>query len=186
MTRQPEDILTFWFEGDPSIRRKKWFEKDPAFDAACAAFAPDIRAARDGAYAAWTATPRGALALIVLLDQLSRNVFRNTPEAFAADPMALGIARAMVKNGVDTGLTSFERMFVYLPFEHAEAMEEQNESVRLFSGSIDIFGADTVDYALRHRAVIQSYGRFPHRNAILGRSDTAAEKEYLSRPGAGF
>ncbi len=186
MTIEPGDILTFWFEDDPSIRRKKWFEKDPAFDAACAAFAPDIRAARDGAYAAWTATPKGALALIVLLDQLSRNVFRNTPEAFAADPMALRIARGMVRQGADAGLTSCERMFVYLPFEHAETMEEQDESVRLFSAEIDTLGADTVDYAHRHREVIRSYGRFPHRNAILGRPDTVAETEYLSRPGAGF
>ena len=186
MTLRPEDILTFWFEDDASVRRKKWFEKDPDFDSACARFAQDIRAARANAYASWTETPKGSLALIVLLDQLSRNVFRGTAEAFAADARALTLAREMVTKGYDTALTPFERMFVYLPFEHAEDLAEQDRAVHLFSGLADALGADTVDYAIRHRDVIRTFGRFPHRNASLGRTNTAAEDDYLSGPNAGF
>ncbi len=186
MTLRPEDVLTFWFEDDATVRRTKWFAKDPAFDAACARFAPDIRAARAGALTAWAETPKGALALIVLLDQLSRNVFRGTAEAFAADPLALSLAHGLVEAGHDTAMTPFERMFAYLPFEHAESLEEQDRSVRLFTGLISELGADTVDYAVRHRDTIRAYGRFPHRNASLGRANTPEEEIYLRQPGAGF
>lgn len=182
----PDDILTFWFEGDATVRREKWFKKDAAFDAACARFTPAIRAARDGAYDSWTTTPRGALALIVLMDQLSRNVFRGQAEAFAADPHARAVARAMVARGDDKDLTPYERQFVYLPFEHGESMEDQNESVRLFEALRDALGGNTVEYAHKHRAVIEKFGRFPHRNAALGRIDTAEEAVYLAEPGAGF
>ncbi|MSP02433.1 MAG: DUF924 domain-containing protein [Acetobacteraceae bacterium] len=186
MTLQPADILDFWFEGDPAARQKKWFEKAPAFDAACARFTEDIRAARAAMFDTWAETPKGALALIVLMDQLSRNVFRGMAEAFAADSHAREIARAMVASGSDLVLTPFERMFVYLPFEHAESMADQDRSVRLFAQLTEALGAETVDYARRHRDVIETYGRFPHRNAALGRINTAAEEEYLQRPGSGF
>jgi uncharacterized protein (DUF924 family) len=186
MMAEPSTILDFWFEGDPSERRKKWFEKNPAFDAECARFTGWIRDARTGRYDAWAATPKGGLALIILMDQLSRNVFRGLAEAFAADPHARGIARGMIETGFDTMLTAAERTFVYLPFEHAETMPDQNESVRLFESLGDAAGTETIDYAHRHRDVIREFGRFPHRNAALGRGNTPAEEVWLARPGSGF
>ncbi len=186
MTLLPADVLTFWFEDNPSIRQKKWFEKNDTFDQDCARFIPPIRAARAHHHDSWTSTPRGALALIVLLDQLSRNAFRGQAEAFAADPRAHAIAHAAIARGFDTALTPFERMFVYLPFEHAENLESQTEAVRLFETLREDLGAETVDYAHRHHAVIAAFGRFPHRNVILGRVSTAAEEAYLARPGFGF
>ncbi len=186
MTITPSDVLDFWFDQGPSIRRSKWFEKSDDFDLACSRFVPEIRAARDGAYDGWALMPKTALALIVLLDQLPRNVFRGQAEAFAGDVHALGVADTTVACHFDTKLTAFERMFVYLPFEHAEAMEAQEESVRLFENLRPELGSDTVDYAYRHRDVIKTFGRFPHRNAILGRTSTQAEEDYLSSPGAGF
>src|ERR1700722_16710044 len=117
MTPEPSVILDFWFEGDPTERRKKWFEKSPEFDAECARFTDWIRDARVGRYDGWATTAKGGLALIVLMDQLSRNVFRGSAESFAADPHAHRIARGMIDAGFDTMLTAVERMFVYLPFE---------------------------------------------------------------------
>lgn len=186
MSLQPSDILAFWFEGDASGHRDKWFRQDAAFDTDCARFTATIRAARAGHFDHWAATPHGALALIVLLDQLSRNVFRGSAEAYAADPHAREIARAAVKAGFDTLLTPVERMFVYLPFEHAESIADQNELVRLYETLRAGLGAKTVDYADRHRDVIRRFGRFPHRNAVLGRTNTPEEAEYLAQPGAGF
>ncbi len=185
-TLAPEEILDFWFGADPAARHERWFKKTPEFDAECGRFTAPIRAARAGRFDRWTETPCGGLALIVLLDQLSRNVFRGTAEAFAADAQAIGIARAMIADGHDTALSPVERMFVYLPFEHAETIDEQNESVRLFETLRDELGPDTVNYAHRHRDVIRRFGRFPHRNAVLGRASTPEEIEYLAQPGAGF
>jgi len=186
VTVQPAEILDFWFAGDAAALRDVWFEQDTGFDIACARFTAAIRAARAGHCDDWATSPRGALALIILLDQLSRNVFRNSPEAFAADPHAREIARRMIAAGFDQALTPVERMFVYLPFEHAETIEDQNVSVRLFATLRDALGADSVDYADRHRDVIQRFGRFPHRNAVLGRSNTPEEEHYLAQQPAGF
>jgi uncharacterized protein (DUF924 family) len=186
MTMTPSEILDFWFEDDRCAHRAMWFEKCVDFDARCARFTAAIRAARSGALDHWALTPDGGLALIVLLDQLSRNVFRGTAEAFAADAHALRIARAMIDAGFDARMSACERMFVYLPFEHAETIEDQNESVRLFELLSTDRGPDTLDYALRHREVIERFGRFPHRNAALGRSTTPEEADYLAQPGAGF
>lgn len=182
----PSDVLSFWFAAGPSERMRQWFEKSPDFDGECARFSETIRAARTGRYDVWAATPKGGLALIVLLDQLSRNVFRATPEAFSADPRARRIARRMIQIGFDRHLSPVERMFVYLPFEHAEDLTDQDASVRLFELLRDDLGARTVDYAYRHRDVIRRFGRFPHRNTILGRVSTPEEQEYLAQPGAGF
>jgi len=186
VTLQPSEILAFWFESDASEHRKKWFEKDPEFDASCARFTTAVRAARSGHHDHWAFTPLGGLALIVVLDQLSRNVFRGLAEAFAADPHARDIARGMIAAGFDTALTPVERMFVYLPFQHAETIEDQNESVRLFETLRDALAAKTVDYAHHHREVIRIFGRFPHRNAALGRANTPEEAVYLAQSGAGF
>ncbi len=186
MNITPSSVLEFWFENDPSERRKKWFEKNPEFDTECAAFTAAIRDARAGGYDQWAETPKGALALIILMDQLSRNIFRGSAEAFATDAHAREIARGMIARGFDRALTPFERMFVYLPFEHAETLHDQDESIRLFESLGDAPGPNTIDYARRHRDVIREFGRFPHRNAALGRVNTEAETEYLARPGAGF
>lgn len=186
MTPQPADILAFWFEGDTTERRDKWFAKEAAFDRLCAGFTAAIRDAAAGRFDHWALTPQGALALIILLDQLPRNVFRGSAEAYAADPHAREIARAAIAAGFDTRLTPVERMFVYLPFEHAETMADQDESVRLYETLRDALGAKTVDHADRHREVIQRFGRFPHRNAALGRISTPEEEAWLAQPGAGF
>ncbi len=182
----PETVLTFWFGHDPTERRKEWFEKNSAFDAQCASFADPLRDAQAGLYDHWATTPQGALALLVLLDQLSRNLHRGSGEAFAADGKAREVARAMIAQGFDQHLTPPQRMFVYLPFEHSEVLADQDESVRLFETLRDALGAETIDYAHRHRDVIRRFGRFPHRNAALGRANTPEEDAYLAEPGAGF
>ena len=186
MITDPETILNFWFEGDATARRKKWFEKNDGFDTACAAFVPALRAARDGGFDAWSLQPKSALALILLLDQLPRNAFRGLAEAFSADPHAQAIARRAIESKHDLVLTPVERMFVYLPFEHSEMLPDQDQSVRLFETLRGDLGEETIDYARRHRDVIREFGRFPHRNATLGRVNTPEEVNYLARPGAGF
>ena len=186
MSAEPADILDFWFEGGPGIWRTKWFEKNADFDRACARFTPDIIAAREGAYDSWALKPRTALALIILLDQLPRNVFRGLAEAFTSDARALTVAETTVAREFDLGMTVFERVFVYLPFEHAETIEAQDQSVRRFEQLRESLGSASVDSAHRHRDVIRRFGRFPHRNEALGRVSTPEEVAYLAEPGAGF
>jgi uncharacterized protein (DUF924 family) len=177
----PEEVLHFWFDGDPSRHREVWFERNLEFDQSCTRFADALHAARHGAYDHWTATTRGTLALVILLDQFSRNLHRNSPEAFAADIKALAIARAAIARGVDRALGPVERMFLYMPFMHAENLADQDEGVRLFTS----LGEESVRYAIHHREVIRRFGRFPHRNAALGRVSTEEEAEYLAQPDAG-
>jgi uncharacterized protein (DUF924 family) len=183
---EPPDVLHFWFAGDSNTERAVWFEKDASFDAACDRFADALRAARAGTLDHWAATPRGALALILLLDQFSRNLHRGAAEAYAADAEARALARAAVARGFDRKLGWVERMLLYLPFEHSEDLADQDESVRLFETLWLALGDATVEYAHRHRDVIRRYGRFPHRNAVLGRESTPEELAYLAHPGAGF
>jgi uncharacterized protein (DUF924 family) len=180
------DVLAFWFADDPATHRKVWFEKDAAFDAACTGLAAARDLAKAGALDAWADTPRGGLALVVLLDQLSRNLHRGTAEAFAGDAKARVVARDMITCGFDQALTPVERMFVYLPFEHSEELADQELSVRLFEALDAELSEKTLDYAVRHRDVIRRFGRFPHRNTALGRPSTLDEQAYLAEPGAGF
>lgn len=190
MTGQ-DRILGFWFAGGRDSFREAWFRKDEAFDAACREAAGDlVGPARDGALDGWAETPEGALALLLLLDQFPRNLFRGRAEAFAADAHARAIARrAVLERRFDLALTPTERVFLYLPFEHGEAMAEQDLSVALFEGLRDFPAhakpGGTIDYAWRHRAVIRRFGRFPHRNAALGRASTPAEEAWLAA-GGGF
>jgi uncharacterized protein (DUF924 family) len=188
-----EDVLDFWFgaPGSPEHGqwREAWFRKDPAFDAQIAQrFGPAIEAALGGGLRDWAASPTGALARILLLDQFTRNVFRDTARAFAGDGLALETARALVSGHHDLSLAPLRRAFVYLPFEHAEDMAMQDESVRLFTALVattsDSHGL--LDYARRHRDVIARFGRFPHRNVALRRASTADEQAFLALPGSRF
>lgn len=187
----PEDVLAFWFADGPDTQRAAWFLRDAAFDAACRTrFAGTLHEAREGALDSWARTPRGALALCILLDQFPRNLFRASPEAFASDAEARGLARRAIARGFDRLLTPVQRVFLYLPLEHSEEMRDQDESVRLFETLADTPGMtgpeSVIDYAHRHRDVIRRFGRFPHRNAVLGRVSTEAEEAYLAEPGADF
>jgi uncharacterized protein (DUF924 family) len=186
-------VLDFWFGAKGSAefgtQRKVWFGKDAAFDAEIRTrFGPAIERALRGELDAWAATAEGALARILLLDQFTRNAFRGDRRAFAGDTQALAGASAMVGARLDEPLPPFMRAFVYMPFEHAEGMAMQDEAVRLFTrlqGDAPELG-HMLDYAHRHRAVIERFGRFPGRNAALGRQSTAEELAYLATPGSGF
>ena len=184
----PRDVLQFWFGDTPGARRKEWFTKDPAFDADIRARFLDLHeAAARGELAAWDDTSEGALALVVLTDQFPRNMFRGEARAFATDPIALAIARNVLARGWDAGMRPVERMFMYLPYEHSEVLTDQEKSLRLF----EPLGAfeetkDTPDYARRHWEIVKRFGRFPHRNAALGRPGTPEEIEFLKQPGSGF
>ncbi len=187
-----KEILDFWFADGVNTPREAWFRKDAAFDAEIAAgFGALVVPAREGTLDGWAASPEGALALMILLDQFPRNLCRGSPDAFASDPHALALARRVVlAERMDLALTPTQRVFLYLPFEHAESMEAQNLSVALFEGLRDsplhAAPGKSITYAWAHRAVIARFGRFPHRNAVLGRESTPAELDYLAQPGAGF
>lgn len=188
MSHIPRDVLDFWF-GDTDEPREAWFRKDPAFDGAIRdRFGALIDAALAGTIDGWAASPDGALARLVVLDQFTRNVFRGTARAFAGDTQALAGARAMVAHGDDLHLPPLRRVFAYLPFEHSEDMAMQHESVRLFEALAALRPslAGYADYARRHAEVIERFGRFPHRNAALGRVSTADETAWLALPGSGF
>ncbi|MEP6739294.1 MAG: DUF924 family protein [Caldimonas sp.] len=190
---QARAVLDFWF-GEPESKgygtqHKTWFSKDNAFDQTIRdRFGPVIEQALRGEFEAWAGEPHAALAEIILLDQFTRNAFRDTARAFAGDARALGVASAMVGARGDEELPPFMRAFVYMPFEHAEGVGMQDEAVRLFTrlAATDPEQADWLDYAYRHRAVIERFGRFPHRNDSLGRQSTAEEIAYLKEPGSGF
>jgi uncharacterized protein (DUF924 family) len=176
------DILRFWFEETPSELR---FKKDLAFDATIRERFGALHAqAAAGGCADWAATAEGALALLVLLDQFSRNLYRDSPRAFACDDAARAVALRALERGFDLAVPSERRLFFYLPFEHNEDLADQERSCRLVRERIG--DAKSIDFAERHRAVIMRFGRFPHRNKALGRSSTPAEEDYLSQPGAGF
>lgn len=187
----PADVLGFWFADGPDAFREAWFKRDDAFDAAIRErFAVATVAAREGALDDWATQPDSALALLVLLDQFPRNLHRGHAEAFASDAHARAIARDVVlTHRFDLALSAVERVFLYLPFEHSEAMADQDLSVALFEGLRDdarMAKPDgAIDYAWRHRVVIARFGRFPHRNAALGRESTAAESAWLAA-GGGF
>ena len=181
-------VLDFWFGPPPHATRDTWFRKDPAFDATIReGFGDAVAAARAGDFHSWRRSPRGALALVILLDQFTRNIYRDTPRAFAGDALALDIAKAAVDQGFDRKLDAFERWFLYLPFEHAEDWAMQERSLTLFGQ----LAADTGDrtalhWAEKHAEVIRRFGRYPHRNAILGRPSSPEEIAFLAEPGSSF
>ena len=186
-----ESILEFWFgRGGPEYGRSRdvWFRKDAAFDATIRSrFGAAVESALAGGFGDWTATPHGALALVILLDQFTRNIHRDTPQAFAGDARALSIATNAVERGYDAALLPVERQFLYLPFEHTEAPEAQRHSIALYTRLRDETGLDgPLEWALKHAAVIERFGRYPHRNALLGRASTPEEIRFLAQPGSGF
>jgi uncharacterized protein (DUF924 family) len=183
-------VLLFWFGGpaERGRRQKRWFEKSEAFDRQIGdRFAAAYEFAAAGNLSHWRGDPHDCLALIVLLDQFPRNMFRDTPRAFAADPVALDAARHAVAEGHDRTLLPVERLFAYLPFEHSESLEDQHRACEL-TKPLEAFPEtfDAYRYAVAHRDIIQRFGRFPHRNAVLGRASTPEEIEFLKQPGSSF
>ena len=193
MAASPHEVVEFWFGPSDPARplqfREAWFAVDAAFDAQVRErFEPTWERLHDGGLEAWRATPEGTLAYVIVADQFPRNCFRGTARAFASDALALAAAQALIEAGDDAGLAPLQRAFLYLPFEHAESLALQDRSLALFEKLArqhpEIAGM--LDYARRHRDVIARFGRFPHRNAVLGRESTAAESAFLREPGSSF
>jgi uncharacterized protein (DUF924 family) len=175
-------ILDFCFVEGPASR---WFVKDAAFDAEVhARFADLHEAAVAGDFDHWQDTAEGCVALCVLLDQAPRNLFRYDPRSFASDAAARAVTRHALERKLDRDLSQEQRGFLYLPLEHSENLADQEESVRLFTGLAE--NPEGLDYAVRHHDIIARFGRFPHRNAILGRANTPEETEFLTQPGSSF
>ena len=175
------DILTFWFDDTDS---KLWWAKNDAFDRRVAERFADIhaRASRCELYD-WRRTADGRLAEIIVLDQFSRNMFRDTPRAFAYDALALALAQEAVAAGADRELAPVQRAFMYMPYMHSESLVIHEIAVKLF----DQPGLEgNLDFELKHKRIIEQFGRYPHRNRALGRESTAGEREFLQQPGAGF
>ena len=175
------EVAGFWFRGDE--RDPRWFRKDDAFDREIRErFLPLYEQAVRGDLRAWHDAPGECLALVIVLDQFPRNMFRGTARAFAADALAREAARTIVTQGWDRAMGPAQKLFAYLPFEHSELLADQELSCALMQG----FDEEQVRYAERHRDIIRRFGRFPHRNAALGRESTAEEIEFLKQPGSGF
>lgn len=185
-----DDVLAFWFGTAPLTEaRSVWFDKSDTFDAEIRThFLPLWEALSTGEADTWMDTPLEAIARIVVLDQFSRNMFRGTARAFASDAAALHTAQIVVAAGWDMQLpTRYHRAFCYLPFEHSEALAAQDESIRLYTRLRDQEGdADSLLWAEKHREIIVRFGRFPHRNAALGRVPTPDEALFLTQPGSSF
>jgi uncharacterized protein (DUF924 family) len=173
----PAQVLDFWFGAGP----QKWFSRDDAFDAAIRQrFLPTYEAAAAGRLNDWQATPEGALALLIVLDQFPRNMFRRSPRAYAADALALAVAKRAVAQNFDRQLDLPKRNFFYLPFQHSENLGVQERSVELSRQNSD---AEGVKWAELHADIIRRFGRFPHRNAVLGRVSTPEEQAFLDAGG---
>lgn len=174
-------VLKFWFE---ELTPEQWFKKDAELDQQIADVFTGLyhKAARCELYP-WRQQARGRLAEIIVLDQFPRNIFRDTAQAFATDALALALAQEAIDLGFDQELTTAERSFVYMPFMHSESAEIHDVAARLF----DQEGLEmNLEYELKHKAIIDRFGRYPHRNAILGRESTEEELEFLQQPGSGF
>lgn len=177
----PQDILDFWFA---ESRQPKWFVKDSLFDQEIInQFLDTYKVAKENQGLNCDDTPENNLAQVILFDQFPRNMFRDTPDAFATDALARSISKKVIEQGGDMDLSPPQRSFLYMPFMHSEDLEEQRYSVSIYE-KLAIQG--NLDYAIMHLKVIEEFGRFPHRNKILSRESTEAEKEYLAKPGAGF
>jgi uncharacterized protein (DUF924 family) len=200
MSESATSVLAFWFGEEPARAAtntdcaKLWWSKQPAVDARMRErFGVLVEQAAGGWLDGWAATPEGRLALILLADQFSRNIHRGTPESFALDPLARQWTLQGLQTGAFEGLLPIQRMFAYMPLEHSESLEHQDRCVALMQALRDGASADErptfagfADYADKHREIIRRFGRFPHRNAILGRASTAEEIAFLLTPGSSF
>lgn len=193
MTEWATQVVAFWFDGTDEARlgtsRSAWFRKDAAFDDAIRQrFLPLWQRAAAGELLPDPADVHAVLAWLIVADQFSRNLFRGEAQAFALDAAALSIAKAALAAGLEQQLPPVARWFFYLPLEHSEALADQDESVRRFESlpPDSPERASVVDYAEKHRAIIARFGRFPHRNAVLGRPSTADELQFLAQPGSSF
>jgi uncharacterized protein (DUF924 family) len=176
-----EEILKFWFR---EIEPKQWWVVDPAFDALLAQrYSTLLEQAARGELFCWRASGAGRLAEIIVLDQFSRNIHRNTPQSFAQDPMALTLSQEAVAQGIVEQLTATERAFLLMPHMHSESRVIHAEAEQLFKRWAP---RDNFDFELRHKAIIDEFGRYPHRNKILGRTSTVEELEFLRQPGSSF
>jgi uncharacterized protein (DUF924 family) len=187
-----ESILEYWFgnknKADYGKPKKFWFNKNNKVDEEIKQqFSIDYELAKQGVLDSWKNEPQSCLALILLLDQIPRNIFRDQPQMYATDAKALNMTKFAIKHNFDQELLPVERWFIYLPFEHSENIDHQCQAVALFRTlSHDPDSAITIDYAIRHFEVIRQFGRFPHRNQILGRETTPEEAEFLQQPGSSF
>lgn len=192
MQISPADVLAFWFgeENEPGYGefRSQWFQKDGAFDSEVTDRFGDLyERAAAGGLDSWREEAEGCLALVIVLDQFPRNMFRGDARTHATDGRALDAAKHAIERALDRELPAFQRMFLYMPFMHAEGVEDQRRSVELFEGlAAEPGGPDVVEYAVGHREIVERFGRFPHRNAILGRETTPEEAEFLTQPGSSF
>ena len=176
-----EEVLTFWFEESGP---EQWWSSDPRFDAAIRSHFGALHArAVLGELHGWRDTPEGRLAEIVVLDQFSRNLYRDDPRAFAADGMALVLAQEAVRIGADQAVPPVQRQFFYMPYEHSESSRIHEAAVPLFESLDD---PELLDFELRHKAIIDRFGRYPHRNRLLGRSSSPEEIAFLREPGSSF
>lgn len=178
---QAQDILHFWFQ---ELNDKQRFAKDAALDATMRArFGATLQAAARAELFGWRSTAEGRLAEIVLLDQFSRNIYRNTPGAFAQDPQALTLAQELVASGQDQILPLAQRIFAYMPYMHSESLLIHAQALQLFAQP---GMEDTLAFERKHQAIIERFGRYPHRNATLGRISTPQEQDFLGQPGSSF
>lgn len=176
-----QEILKFWFE---DTEPAQWWKKDENFDRIIIGrFSVLHRSATRCELFEWRKDARGRLAEIIVLDQFSRNMFRGSPLSFAHDALALALSQEAISSGADMALSPIERSFLYMPFMHSESMKIHEIAVELFRGNSI---AGNLDYELKHKAIIERFGRYPHRNAILGRESTQEEIEFLKQPGSGF
>jgi uncharacterized protein (DUF924 family) len=176
-----QEILKFWFE---ELSAKQWWAKDPKLDALIQERFGGLhaRATRCELYA-WRDEPAGRLAEVIVLDQFSRNIYRDAPASFASDPLALALAQEAVRVGDDRSLPPARLPFLYMPYMHSESLAIHEEAVALFSADGMEFN---LDYELKHKAIIERFGRYPHRNEVLGRRSTAEETAFLKGPGSSF
>ena len=195
-----DSILHYWFgtsaDDAKAIREKSalWWKKDPKVDEEMRQrFEITLEAESQGELESWGKIPRGQLARILLLDQFPRNMYRGTARAFAYDERARQRAREALDRGMDRKLRPVERVFIYMPFEHSEEARDQAASVRLFAALVEEVPANLkqafqnfLDFARKHKEVVDRFGRFPHRNAVLGRDSTPQELEFLKGPGSSF
>lgn len=176
-----QKVLHFWFE---EIDSSYWWKKDEQFDASIKdKFETTLNQARQGELFTWRASAEGRLAEIIVLDQFSRNIYRDTPESFSQDPQALCLAQEAISLGIDKNLDTNQRVFLYMPYMHSESKLIHEEAIRLFE---ELGNKNNLDFEHKHKVIIDQFGRYPHRNKTLGRESTPEELEFLKKPGSGF